>query len=86
MAGGWLVNVNEGGGARGCVGVVGLYKKFIGFEAFVHESIVLLLHPPTYIAHAIAILSHDYCAIYALPQTPFVYAIDHTILVRAISC
>jgi len=35
---------------------VGLYKRFVYFEAVVHESILLLLPPPTCIAHTIAIL------------------------------
>jgi len=38
-----------------------------------------LLSPPTRIAHTIALLSHDYCAIFDPPPTPHVYAIQHTI-------
>jgi len=51
----------------------------------VHASIIFFLHPPTCIAHTIALLLHDYCAIYAPPQTPRLYAIHHMILVGAIS-
>ena len=50
--------------------VVGLYKILFYFEAVVHESIILLLPPPTCIAHTIAILLHDYCAIYDPPSEP----------------
>jgi len=65
---------------------IGLYKIFFYFEAFVHESIIPFLPPPTCIAHTIALLLHDYCAIYDSPPTPLVYAIHHTILVMAILC
>jgi len=65
----------------------GLYKILFYFEAFVHESIILLLPTPTCIARTIAMLFHVYCAIYdATPPTPPVYATHHTILVMAISC
>jgi len=40
----------------------------------------------TRISHTIALLLHDYCAIYNLPPTPRVYAIRHTLLVMTISC
>jgi len=63
-----------------------LYKILFYFEAFVHESIIRLLPPPTCIAHTIAILLHIYCAIYDALPTPLLYAIHHTILVMAISC
>ena len=36
--------------------------------------------------YPIAILLHDFCAIYARPPTPLCYATHHTILVMAISC
>jgi len=68
------------------------------FEAFVYESIVHLLLPPTCIAHTIAIRLHVYCAIYDAPppdppfvchtiyNIPLLYAIHYTILIMAISC
>jgi len=42
--------------------------------------------PPTRIAHTIALLLHYFCAVYDPPPTPLVYAIHHTIWVKAISC
>jgi len=65
---------------------VGLYKILVYFEAFVHESIILLSPPPTCTDRTIAILLHVYCAIYDAPPTPLVYAIHHTLLVMTISC
>jgi len=65
---------------------LGLYKILFDFEAFVHESFILSLPPPTCIARTIAMLLHVYCAIYDAPPTPLLYAIHHTILVMAISC
>ena len=59
----------------------GIYKVLFYFEAFVHESIILLSPPPTCTARTIAILLHVYCAIYDAPPTTLVYAIHHTILV-----
>ena len=56
---------------------VGLYKILFYFEAFVHELIIRALPPPTCIARTIAILSHDYCAIYDPPHTPLLCAIHH---------
>jgi len=46
------------------------------------------IYPPphTHKAYPIVILLHNYCATYAPPLTPSVYAIHHTILVIAISC
>jgi len=41
---------------------------------------------PTCKAYPIAILLHDHWAIYALLPTPLMYAVNHTILVMAISC
>jgi len=64
----------------------GLYKILFDFEAFVHESILLLLAPPTCIARTIAIPLHVNCAIYDTPRTPLLYAIHHTRLVSSISC
>jgi len=65
----------------------GLDKIFVFyFEIFVHESIIRFL-PPTCIARAIAIVPHDYCAIYdPRPPTSLLCAIHHTILVMALSC
>jgi len=62
-----------------------LYKIFVSFEAFVHESIIPLLLTPTCLTHTIAILLHALCAIYDPPPTPLCYAIHHTILVMPIS-
>ena len=42
--------------------------------------------PPACIAHTIAILLHDCCAMYDPPPTLLLYAIHHTILVMAVSC
>jgi len=42
--------------------------------------------PSICIAHTIAILSHDSCAIYDPYPTPLVYTIHHTILAVAILC
>jgi len=42
---------------------LGLYKIFVYFKAFVHERIIPILPFLTCIAHTIAILLHDYCAI-----------------------
>jgi len=64
----------------------GLYKILHYFEAFEHESIILLSPPPTCIGPTIATRVHDYCAIYDALPTPLLYAIHHTILVIAISC
>jgi len=56
---------------------VGLYRRLVSLEAFVHESIILLLPTPTCVAHTIAMLMHDYCAIYNAPRPPFY--VPHTI-------
>ena len=45
-----------------------------------HESIFLVLPPPTCTAHNSAILLHLYCAIYNPPRPPLAYPIHHTIL------
>jgi len=65
---------------------LGLYKIFFYFESFVHESIVLSFSRPACIAHTVAILLHDYSAIYDPPSNSLWYAIHHTILVITISC
>ena len=67
---------------------LGLCKIFVCFKAFVHESIVRIVPPSTVlrIAHAIAVLLHDRCAMQDPPPTPLVYAIYHTKLGLAISC
>ena len=65
---------------------VSLYKIVFHFEAFVHESIILLNPPPICTARTIAMLLHVHCAIYDAPPTLLVYAIHHTILAMAISC
>jgi len=64
----------------------GLHKILIRFQAVVHESTIRVLPIVIYNAHTIAMLLHDYCAIYAPLPTSLVYAIHHTILVVAISC
>jgi len=56
-----------------------LYSFIVGVSS-------LYLPPPTCTAYPIAILLHDYCAIYAPPSTLSLYAIHHTILGMAISC
>jgi len=65
---------------------VDLYKILFYFEAFVHESIILLLPPSTCIVHTVAILLQYYCAIFEPPSTSLWYVIHHTILCIAISC
>ena len=62
-----------------------LYKMLFHSKALLWKSIILLLPPPTCKAYRIAILLHDYCAIYVPPSTPRVYATNHTILGVAIS-
>jgi len=49
---------------------VGLCTRFDYFGAFVHESRIILLLSPTCIAHTIAMLMRDYCAIYDPPPDP----------------
>ena len=41
---------------------------------------------PPCIAHSVAILLHDYCAIYNPPATPVLYVVHQTILLIKISC
>ena len=69
-----------------CVEIFGLFKILFYFAAFMWESIILLLPPPTCIARTIAILLHVYCARYDAPPIPALYAIHYAILVMAISC
>ena len=63
----------------------GRYKILFYFDAFVHDSIILLLPPPICIARTIAMLLYIYCAIYDAHPTPLLYATHHTILVMATS-
>jgi len=65
---------------------LGLYKIFIDFQAFMHERIIPFLPLLICVAHTIAILLHDDCAIHDPPPTPLLKAIHHTKLVSAISC
>ena len=51
-----------------------------------HVNQSSFIAPPTRIAHTIALLLHDYCAIYEPPPTPRLHAIHHKMLVIAISC
>jgi len=64
----------------------GLYKLFFSFESFEHETNLVSFLPPTWIAHTVAVLLHDYRAVYDPPSTSPVYAIHHTILVITKSC
>jgi len=50
-------------------GITRFFSLFY-FEAFVHESIILSLSPSTCIAHTIATVLHEYCAIYDPPGPP----------------
>ena len=63
-----------------------LYKILFRFKALLWKSIMLVSPPPTCKAYPIAILLHGHWAIYALLPTPVLYAVNHTILVKAISC
>jgi len=63
----------------------GVYKILFYFEAYVHESIILLLPPPTRVAHTLAILLQYYCAIFDLLPTPRFHAKHHAIVCIAIS-
>ena len=72
--------------AEGSASTIGLYKIFVHFKAFLHESIITFIPPPTCNAHTIAILLHDYCAIYKPLPTSRLHAMHHTLLVMAISC
>jgi len=64
----------------------GLYTILFYFTDLVWESIILVLLPLTCKAYAIAIQSHDYCAVFDPPPTPLVYAMHHAILAMAMSC
>ena len=52
------------------VSVFGLYRIVFYFEAFVHESIILVLPPPTCTARTIAIRLHVYSAVCDAPPPP----------------
>jgi len=65
---------------------ISLYTILFCFKALSWESIILVCLHPTCKACPIAILSHDHWAIYALLPSPLLYAVNHTILVMAISC
>jgi len=67
-------------------GELGLYKIFVYFKAFMHEIILPFLPLRICIAHTIAILLHDYCALHYPLPTPLLYAVNHTKLELAISC
>jgi len=65
----------------------GLYKRFVHFNAFVNELIIMwLLPPPICNARTVAIVLHDYCARYIPLPSPLLYAIHHTISAMAILC
>jgi len=49
---------------------IGLYKILFYFEASVHEPIIRVLPPPTFIARTIAIRLHAHCAVYDAPSDP----------------
>jgi len=74
-----------GGGRLRCV-AISLYNIFFYFKAILWVSIILFPPFPTCKAYPIAILLHDHCAIYVSPPTSLLCAIQHTILVMAISC
>jgi len=65
---------------------VGIYKIFFHFEAFVHESILLVLPPPLALLTPLQYYCTDIAQNTTLPPTPLLYAIHHTILAIAISC
>jgi len=65
---------------------ISLYKIPFRFKALLWESIIIVPPHPTCKAYPIAILLHDHCVIYALLPTPLLYAVNHTLLVMAISC
>jgi len=60
---------------------LGLYKILLYFKAFVHETIILLLLPPTCTARTNAVLVNVYCSIYdAPPDPPFVCHTPYNII------
>jgi len=65
---------------------IGLYKIFLYFESFVHESNLLLFLPPICIAHPVAILLHNCRAVNNPLSTLRLYAMHHTIVVITTSC
>ena len=63
-----------------------LHKIVFHFKASLWKSIILSSPPPpTCKAFPIAVLLHDYCAIYAPPPTPPFYAKHHILLAMAMS-
>jgi len=62
-------------------------KEIVSFQSFVVGGTHPFIAPShTGKAYLIAILLHGHCAIYAPLPTPPFYAVNHTILVMAISC
>ena len=63
------------------------FQHIVSRQSFIVEVHHHCIAPPTCKAYRIAILLHNYCAIYAPPPPPPpVDAMHHTILVMAISC
>ena len=62
-----------------------LHKIFLPSRLLCTNQSTFCCPSPTCIAYRIAILLHDYCAVYP-PTTPILYAIHHTLLVMAVSC
>jgi len=58
----------------------------VSLQSFVVGVNLPFIAPTPHSAYPIAILLHGHCAIYALPPTPLLYAIHHTILVMTVSC
>jgi len=58
-------------------------RSIESFRALVHHPFIA---PSICIAHTMAMLLHDSCAMYDPHPTPLVYAIHHIILAVAISC
>jgi len=70
MSAGGLLRRGSGQLKVGLLVLVSFYKILFYFEAFVYESIILSLPPPTCIARTIAMLSHVYRAIHDAPPNP----------------
>jgi len=51
-----------------------------------NETNLVSFLPPICIAHTVAVLLHDFRAVYDPPSTSLVCAIHHTILVITVSC
>ena len=63
---------------------VGIHQIFFTAKLLhTNQSSFYCPHPPA-LPHTIAILLHDYCAIYDSPPTSVLYAIHHPILVMAL--